>query len=183
MAHALEQDYLDAADLFQRSEGEILNAYWCATEASAVVLTEKKQADSGLRSLRRSCVRIHRATDWVTSDAPEIANLLALADTLSIKVSNILSRGSRSIAMEWIFNEQSFLLGFVERMGGHPSPKASSAVVAQHGAQLKLIEQFYDRAGERGRAHAIPPRDGDRYRRPRGGWRRYCWSCRAVWDA
>jgi hypothetical protein len=149
MARTLEQEYLDAADLFQRSEGEILKAYWCATEASAVVLTEKTQADSGPRSLRRSSVRIHRATDWVTSDAPDIANLLALADTLAIKVTNVLSRGSRSIAMEWIFNEQSFLLGFVERMGGHPSPKASSAVVAQHGAQLKLIEQFYDRAGKK----------------------------------
>jgi hypothetical protein len=74
---------------------------------------------------------------------------LARADTLAIKVTNILSRGSRSIAMEWIFNEQSFLLGFVERMGGHPSPKESSAVVAQHGAQLKLIEQFYDRAAKK----------------------------------
>jgi hypothetical protein len=145
----LKQDYLDAADLFQRSEGEILRAYWCATEASAVVLTEKKRADSGLRSFRRSKVRIHRATDWVTSDAPEIANLLALADTLAIKVTNILFGASLIIAMEWIFNEQSFLLGFVERMGGRPAPKASSAVLAQHGAQLKLIEQFYDRAAKK----------------------------------
>lgn len=149
VTHVLEQDYLDATDLFQRSEGEILKAYWCATEASAVVLSEKKRAESGLRSLRRSRVRIHRATDWVTGDAPEVANLLALADTLAIKVANILSRGPRSIAMEWIFNEQSFLLGFVERAGGHPSPKESSAVVAQHGAQLKQIEEFYDRAGKK----------------------------------
>jgi hypothetical protein len=74
---------------------------------------------------------------------------LALADTLAIKVTNILSRGSRSIAMEWIFNEESFLLGFVERAGGRPSSKESSAVVAQHGAQLKLIEQFYDRAAKK----------------------------------
>src|SRR5262249_23046279 len=61
----------------------------------------------------------------------------------------ILSRDSRSMAMEWIFNEESFLLGFVERMGGHPSPNESSAVVSQHGAQLKLIEQFYDRAAKK----------------------------------
>src|SRR5262249_1523316 len=133
MTHPLEQDYLDAADLFQRTEGDILRAYWCAAGASGVVLAGEKRAGSGLGSLQRSCVRIHRATDWVTSEAPEIANLLTLADTLAIKVTNILSRDSRSMAMEWIFNEESFLLGFVERMGGHPSPNESSAVVSQHG--------------------------------------------------
>jgi hypothetical protein len=137
----------EAAD-FQAREGEITRSYWCATEASGVVLTERKKRLSWLPGRRCGAQRLHRATDWVTADAPEIARLLHSGDTLAIRVTRVLHKIPQQIALEWIFSEQSFLLGFVERTGGRPTQTETKKVVDRHEVEVKRIERYYDRAAK-----------------------------------
>ncbi len=96
-----------------------------AREASAVVLTEKKEKTNRFNWLswrRVGSFELHRATDWVTEEAPRIAELLHSGDTLTIRINRVLNATSRRIAMECVFSEQSYLLGFVERIGSQPLP-------------------------------------------------------------
>jgi hypothetical protein len=146
---ALFARYESEAAAFQSSEGTIIRAYWCTSEASAVVLTKKKSPPGPLPRRKRSDLRLHRATDWVTADAPAIAELLHSGDTLAIRINEILPPDPRSIAMEWVFSEQSYLLGFVERMRGRPSPEDTASVVARHRVEIDRIERYYDRAAKK----------------------------------
>jgi hypothetical protein len=145
----LEEEYIKAVRNFECSEGQIIRAYWCATEASAVVLTEKKKLLSWLPWRRMGSLELHRATDWVTADAPEIAELLHNGDTLAIRINRVLNAVPRRIAMEWVFSEQSYLLGFVERMGGHPSRKDTAPTIARHRVEIDRLELYYDRAARK----------------------------------
>ena len=124
----LKQDYETALASFKGAEGEILRAYWCSGEASAVVLTEKEKTNrfNWLSWRRVGSFELHRATDWVTEEAPRIAELLHSGDTLTIRINRVLNATSRRIAMEWVFSEQSYLLGFVDGLAGSPCPKSSS---------------------------------------------------------
>jgi len=148
-ASRLKQEYDHEAAAFQDAEGEITRSYWCASEASAVVLTEKKRRRRWLPWRRGGNHRLHRATDWVTADAPEIAGLLHSGDTLAIRISRVLQPVPQRIALEWIFSEQSFLLGFVERAGGRPSRKETVSVVARHQLEVDRIEGYYNRAAKK----------------------------------
>jgi hypothetical protein len=143
----LRQDYLASVAEFQAAEGSIVNAFWCVGEASAAVMTEWERP----RRLFGKCssFRIHRVTDWMTAEAPDIADVLHHADALAIKVNQVLPPVPRRIAMEWIFAEQSYLLGFVDRMAGEPPRKASTRIAKEHGAELKQVERYYDRAASK----------------------------------
>lgn len=143
----LERQYHDKLADFERSEGEILNAYWCIGEASAVALTERKRRRWRL-GRSRSELRLHRATDWATVHAPAIAELLQHADVLAIKANQMLSLAPQRVVMEWLFAEQSHLLGYVERMGGHPPRRRMRDTERRHAQQLLLIERYYHRAAK-----------------------------------
>jgi hypothetical protein len=145
----LKQAYEDEAREFENSEGPIIRAYWCATEASAVVLTEKKNRLSWLPWRRVGSLALHRATDWVTADAPMIAELLHGGDMLAVRINRVLTAVPRLIAMEWIFSEQSYLLGFVERSGGQPSRKETASTIARHRVEIDRLERYYDRAARK----------------------------------
>jgi hypothetical protein len=145
---ALYESYRSSLSEFQASVGEILDAYWCLTDASAVVLTRKRQSRWG-RLLGHHDLRLYRASDWVTGSAPRIASLLHHSDSLAIKANQILPRVPKRIALNWIFSEQSFLLGVIERTGGKPNEKELDAVVSEHARELKLIERYYDRAASK----------------------------------
>jgi hypothetical protein len=148
-APTLKEDYERALASFQQSAGEIIRAYWCASEASAVVLTAKKKRLSWLPWRHAGSLELHRATDWVTADAPKIAELLHSGDTLAIRINRVLTATPRRIAMEWIFSEQSYLLGFVERMGGRPSRKDTASMIARHQLEIDRLENYYDRAAKK----------------------------------
>ena len=144
----LYQAYREKLTEFERSAGAILDAYWCLTDASAVVLTEK--STSLWQRLRgKKDLRLYRATDWVTGDIPRIAALLHLSDALAIKANQILAPVPKRITLNWIFSEQSFLLGVIERAAGRPRDKDLDAVVAAHAEELKLIERYYNRAASK----------------------------------
>jgi hypothetical protein len=147
---ALKKEYEDALARFQHSAGEIIRAYWCTSEASAVVLTTKKKKWlSWLPWHRAGSLELHRATDWVTADAPKIAELLHSGDTLAIRINRVLTTTPRRIAMEWVFSEQSYLLGFVEQMGGRPSRKDTASMIARHQVEITRLENYYDRAAKK----------------------------------
>jgi hypothetical protein len=147
-ARGSEDAYHRALADFQKLEGEIVDAYWCWNEASAVALTEER--DRGVRPLHRPPrIRLHRATDWITTEVPQVAKLLHHYDALAIKASEILTTTPKRIAMEWIFSEQSYLLGFVERTAHKPSAREIEELVREQKAQLAEIESYYDRAGNK----------------------------------
>ena len=141
----LYRSYRRTLDKFEDDAGDIVDAYWCLTDASAVVLTSKQIR----RWPKRHDLRLYRATDWVTSAAPRIAALLHHSDSLAMKANQILPSVPKRIALNWIFSEQSFLLGVIERTDGKPSEKDLDAVVAEHAEELKRIERYYDRAASK----------------------------------
>jgi hypothetical protein len=146
---SFEDAYEREAEAFQKSEGRIIRAYWCTSEASAVVLTERTRRRRWVPWRSRGNQRLHRVTDWVTTDAPQIAELLHGADALAIRISRVLHPIPRRIALEWVFSEQSYLLGFVERTGGRPRRKETIRVVARHREEIDRIERYYDRAAKK----------------------------------
>jgi len=141
----LYRSYRSTLDKFEHDAGAIVDAYWCLTDASAVVLTSKQTS----RWPHRHDLRLYRATDWVTSAAPRIAALLHHSDSLAMKANQILPTVPKRIALNWIFSEQSFLLGVIERTDGKPSEKDLDSVVAEHSEELKRIERYYDRAASK----------------------------------
>lgn len=146
----LRQDYEIALADFKEAEGEIVRAYWCSTEASAVVLTEWKRRLPGWLPWHRVGVfELHRATDWVTDEVPRIAELLHTGDTLTIRINRVLTAIPRRIAMEWVFSEQSYLLGFVERSSRRPTPDELESVVQRHQTEIDRLERYYDRAASK----------------------------------
>jgi hypothetical protein len=141
----LYRSYRRTLDRFEDDAGDIVDAYWCLTDASAVVLTSKQVR----RWPRRHDLRLYRATDWVTSTAPRIAALLHHSDSLAMKANQILPSVPKRIALNWIFSEQSFLLGVIERTNGKPSDEDLDDVLAEHSEELKRIERYYDRAASK----------------------------------
>jgi hypothetical protein len=145
----LRNAYEAEAGRFEEAEGRIIRAYWCATEASAVVLTEQHNRFGWLPWRRVGSIELHRVTDWVTADAPAIAQLLHSGDMLAVRINRVLTAVPRLIAMEWIFSEQSYLLGFVERSGGHPSRKETASTIERHEIEIDRLERYYDRAARK----------------------------------
>lgn len=141
----LEKTYHRTLERFEHDAGEVVDAYWCQTDASAVVLTRKQVS----RWPKRHDLRLYRASDWVTSAAPRIAALLHHSDTIAMKANQILPMVPKRITLNWIFNEQSFLLGVIERSGGKVSDEDLDAVVAEHAEEIKRIERYYDGAANK----------------------------------
>lgn len=147
----LEQTYQANLADFQREQGKVEQVYWSTQTASAVAMTVKlgrvpRPNPLHLRE-RDSLVRFHRVTDWVTRDAPLVADLLHECDLLASRVEQVLRGTSQKIAMRWILGIAMHLLGFLER----DSPAADRAgeerafVEAQR-LKLTEVEAYYHRA-------------------------------------
>lgn len=148
----LERRYRDALEEFQRTEGELMHAYWARKRASAVALTENRKPPRNwlvtLMTNQDSVIRLHRVTDWLARES-KLADLLHHADTLAIKVSEVLQGTTERIAMQWIYAVQSHLLGFIERRGEKADAKEIDAVCRSQAKELIRIERYYTRAGEK----------------------------------
>ncbi len=109
-------------------EGRLVNAYWCVCEASAVALTAKPRNTGFARVFRQPPeIRFHSATDWVTRDSPEIANILHTCETLAVRASEILRGPTERIAMQWILATAGHMLGFVDASEGKRTRSETSA--------------------------------------------------------
>ena len=88
-------------------------------EASAVALTEREPrqpvADGLLgRLVRRPPepeLRLYRVTDWMTANAPPLADLLHSCDILAIKAGEGLVGTARRVAMHWVLAVETHVLG------------------------------------------------------------------------
>jgi hypothetical protein len=145
-----EAEYRRLLDEFTRENGPIINAYWCTNEASAVALTERKQERvAGFLWRSRSNIRLHTATDWMTAGAPILGNVLHTAETLAIRVSEVLSSTSERIGMQWILSLSGSVLGVVDQAEGKPSHQVQTSTARRARAELAQIEAYYDRAGQK----------------------------------
>ena len=146
----VDAEYRRSLTEFQRHEGEILDAYWCRRDASAVALTVKKRRSTAAPADRDTDIdmRLHRVTDWVTAATPGIADLLHQCDTLAIRVSAVLEGTPKRVAMKWLLAIESHLLGFIER-GQAEQPKAAAEFVAGQRRELSKLEDYYERAGQK----------------------------------
>lgn len=137
---------------FEASAGEIINAYWCREQASAVALTRREVIRKGRVSgrSRKLEYRLHRVSDWVTGETHEIADLLHDCDILAIKASHSLESVPRAVVMQWLLLVESHLLGFIERHRDHPpASEEAKKFAASERAELRRIEEYYFRAGEK----------------------------------
>lgn len=146
---------------FENDAGEIIEAYWCRKEASAVALTKKplpvRGRLGGVRSREDNEYRLFRVSDWVTSDAGEIPNLLHECDVLAIKAANGMEGLPQAVVMQWLQAVESHLLGFIERHRDLATTKSEMRPFIEHErAELRRIEEYYQRAGEkRARMHYV----------------------------
>ena len=145
-----EAEYRRRLAVFEADEGELISAYWCTTDASAVALTIKERP--GLRMKLRGesrDIRFHAATDWVAKDTPEIANVLHTCETLAVRVREVLWGSSERVAQQWILAIAGHLLGYVDREERRRDRKAEAKLVSRKRNELAKVEEYYHRAGEK----------------------------------
>jgi hypothetical protein len=166
----LEETYSDKLREFQGQVGELDHVYWSTRGASAVAMTledEPRRAAKWLGNLGPAIVEhdqrisLHRLSDWVTAEAPRVADLLHECDLLAIRAGEVLRGTPERIAMRWILGVQEHLLGFVER--NMPTNRTKELtkearetlearekqLVKEQRAQLVAIERYYHRAASR----------------------------------
>jgi hypothetical protein len=147
----LEQAYRARLAEFQREQGRLEQAYWSTHSASAVAMTVKRGRKPRTDPLhlreRDDIVRLHRVTDWVTRDAPRVAEVLHECDLLAIRVGQVLRGTSEQIALRWILGIEMRLVGFFEREAGASDGGTEEAeLVRTQRRKLAEVETYYHRA-------------------------------------
>jgi hypothetical protein len=134
---------------FEEKYGDIVEAYWCQAEASAVAVTVKQQPKMKRMIGVEPTIRFHQVADWETRHAPAIADALHVCETQAVKVAEVLRGASERIAMLWVYSVAQHLLGFVERYRGEPSAEVAEEEAKKQYKELVQIEGYYHRAGEK----------------------------------
>jgi hypothetical protein len=147
----LEGTYQAKLAEFQKEQGRVEQVYWSTRTASAVAMTVKRgpkpHGDPLRLRERQDIVRFHRVTDWVTRDAPLVADLLNECDLLASRVEQVLRGTSQRIAMRWILGIAMHLLGFLERDGPDPERRSEERqFVRAQRPKLAEVEAYYERA-------------------------------------
>jgi hypothetical protein len=145
----LDRAYHDTLQEFSTREGEILEAYWCTREASAVVLTEKPQ--TRIDRLRgESHVRIHRVSNWVMPrTAQKLADLLHDCDELAIRAGEILRGTPKRIALRSTYEVESHVLAFLERTRGKPTDAEITEFGADVREAMRATQECYKNAADK----------------------------------
>jgi len=141
-----EHRYRETRASFESRHGEIVEEYWSITEPSGVALTRRKPPLL-LRPFVDDVRRFHRATDWVTRDAPPVSDLLFVCETLAIRAVEALRFTSESVALRRIVAVASHLLGCLDKVGGKPDRVEAQAIADGQQAELNDIEAYYREAG------------------------------------
>ena len=186
-------DYDNALVAFEKTvdtrkdaEARVLDTYWCQKQASGVALVEVKSSrESGhLQSAAKALhlwypipeYRLFRESDWVTTEFPNLANLLHECDVLAIKARWGLEGLHQAVVMPWLMAVEEHILGFIERdwrrrtqpreqkkpAGAHEPNGTESAELESANfynavlRELNRIEDYYQQAGEkRARLHFV----------------------------
>jgi hypothetical protein len=145
------QSFKGMLEQFEDQSGQVVDAYWCRREPSAVALTRREVYKRGrFGPKRRIEYRLHRVSDWVVGENHEIADLLHDSDILAIKAATSLEGVPRAVVMQWLLLVDSHLLAFLERYRNESChPAAAELFAANERAELRRIEDYYFRAGEK----------------------------------
>lgn len=144
-----EQAYRDRLAAFEAEHGEILRAYWCTYEVSAVALTQQQVRLQWWRWPVRNetRVRLHAETDWATRNSPELAHQLHKIDNLAVRADEVLRGTGEQIAMQLLLAAASHVLSYVDCEEGPPQSKSAiRGVVARSNEELRQIQRHYHRA-------------------------------------
>ncbi len=145
-----EEEYRSQLERFTEEHGEILKAYWCTSEASAVAITQKPgDRVLGILWRRPPTIRFHSATDWATRDAPDLGYTMHMTETLAIRVSEVLHGTSERISMQWLLSVAGYILSVVDKEHGRPKGAEVAKCARRARSDLAKVEDYYDRAGEK----------------------------------
>jgi hypothetical protein len=145
----VRREFQDQRERFRKQEGKLLNAYWSRLTPAAVAVSVKP-APRPLNWLGKDpTLRFHRATDWLTKDAPAMAEVLHRCDVMAIRASEVLRGTSERIAMLWVLAIASHVLGCIDRAEGKPDPITDRAIAAGQTKELEKVDDYYDRAGSK----------------------------------
>lgn len=179
-------DFQEKLTQFEQYSGvEIVDAYWCRQQASAVALARSRADTNGRLGLVRRAIRrqdapdfrLYRVTDWVTRDARKLADLLHECDVLAIKAIWGLEGIQRAVVMQWLLTVEAHVLGFLEgdwmreqELRANPGENDAGRVRRAREAtaaeldhlhtralrELSKIEDYYQDAGQkRARLHYV----------------------------
>src|SRR5256885_121487 len=99
----LDRQYRGARAAFEQDNGKIVAEYWCRRVPSAVALTANGPT-----------LTFHRASDWATRDAPEIAALVHRCDDLAARAIQVLTGVRERICLQLVMSSASHLLSLVD---------------------------------------------------------------------
>jgi len=139
---SIKTAYDAAVATFERRQGEIVSAYWCAHVESAVVLTRKKPSFPWSTPI----YSFYRESDWSTHNSPEIACELHRCDELAVRAETVLTGVRQRICMQLVMASASHLLGLVDARAAHADEAETSAALQQERAALAKAEAYYKEA-------------------------------------
>ena len=141
-----ERRYFELLEKFQKHNGEIVSAHWCRYEASAVAITVMPRPRKFWWD-NDPLVRYHSATQWATEHEPGIGGLLQAADTLAIKISEVLRGTPEIIGLQLLRCCSAYMLAAVD-MTERRASRAEIKTVTDHARnELGRVENYYMRAG------------------------------------
>jgi hypothetical protein len=143
-----ERAYFRVLAAFEARHGEIVSAYWCRYEASAVAITRKPQPRWRLRWWDKYPeLRYHSATHWATEREAEVGSLLQAADTLAIKISEVLRGTPEMIGLQLLRCCAAYLLSAVDMTERRATRGELKTVTTHARNELSHVENYYLRAG------------------------------------
>jgi hypothetical protein len=128
-----------------------VDVFWCRFEASGIAVTAKQLPRRARDRFRaRTILRVHTATDWRTTDTPQIAASLHAWEVAAIKAQEVLRGTSEKIVLHQIFAASSHLLSCADRKRGARGLDAAhiAKLVREQEREQALVAGYYTRAGQ-----------------------------------
>jgi hypothetical protein len=145
----LGAEYATTLRRFCDEEGELVEAYWCVREASAVALTVREPT-RWQRLVGERDMRLHRVSNWLMPrTAQKLVDILHDADDLAILSSEILRGTPKRIALRWAYEIESHVLAFAERTHSRPTDAEVDEFVADAAARIAAARRCYDDAADK----------------------------------
>ena len=131
--------YQDALRRFQERHGEIVHAYWCTHEKSAVALTARR------RRIPWATPRFgfHRESDWATRHHPDVACELHHCDELAVRARTVLTGVRQRICLQLVASAAGHLLSLVDVRAAEGHDAAADRALRQERAALENAEKYY----------------------------------------
>ena len=146
-----EPEYLSARKEFERANGKITEEWWSTQVVGGIVLTVPRT--SAWKSVfgAQTGARLHRATDWVTMNDPDVAAAVQEAEGLAVRCREILRGTAQQIALVHIFGAIVSLLGVLETQARNPEDPglAMERALVNFRRDLSGAARYYRRAAAR----------------------------------